>query len=493
MDDVVMAGLQGYFTGAGRKIRTSGPSLAKLALLLILAAPASSSGRELEFAPIVEIERGDALSYWRALGPFFEHKAVHHGQETQYVTALLRPLVSFFDASEEDRRGLDLLWPVGVRRVRNREMTQRFLLYVGSNGDVRDPESDKRHWLLPLLFVGQSEEQGSYAAVFPVAGNIHDIAGIDAVRFAAFPLYLATEDVDVSSKTVLWPIFSMTQGPQLRKWRVFPLCGAAHRPESVRRFYLWPFVHTIDFRGENDGSGGVFVLPFGGYLARGEASRWSVLWPFFQGAESQVLSQLHCPWPFYQRKIRMRDGTKASDLLYIWPVWGRKERPESQYRFAAWPFYHQFRSSDADARTSRTVTWLLPFYASRVERRQGESTRVLKQVWPLLRYVRNDSGWTRLETLALWPRWGDKPIERNYAPLWQVYTFTESPASRRHDLLWGLVQYESRQQSEWELILSPLVKVQRSADGAGVSLLKGLYGYDPGRSKAHRLLWFLNW
>ncbi len=484
-----------------RGARPTVPAWLSVIVPVLLWLSGSAAALTLRLAPVIELqsdsEQGPVM---RALGPLFEKTETSEGGLT---LALPRPFYCRFEgAGLRPVRGRDFLWPLGVARRFGDEAHQRLLLALHTDRDVRNPESAERRWLIPLLFLGRNKAGHTYAALFPIGGEIDEIAGYDRVRFLLFPLYLGTHRGTSRSHTVLWPVFSRTRSARGGKWRVFPLIGASWTPDGVQRFFLWPFGHTarIDSARTGRSTRSFFLLPPAGWStsrpsgARAPDSKaWTVLWPFFSGGVTPRSRRLHCPWPFFQRSVETDpSGKRVLDQLYLWPLAGVRRRGDDEaYRFLLWPIVHENRSGNT--RNGRRSLWVLPFYWSSVSRRAGETRTVRRQFWPLARFVRNGTR-ARLAAPALWPGPLPAPIERNYAPLWRLYMRRDEGDIHRHDLLWGWAQWSTGGGRIREAGLFPFFRFSRGPDRTALSLLGGVFRQESTASGTRRrFFWIVKW
>lgn len=483
--------------------RCCGRALAVAAVLSGLCVAAGDLGRPLDLAPLMRMQPApDGSRQWRALGPLFERSVFETAGQWTVEHALPRPLFTAFRTEDGLTDGCDILWPLGFGRERQGERVHFLLGYLRTQSTAPDAPDDvvtERRWLLPVIFTGYNQAEGSYAAVFPLGGTIRDIIGFDTVRFVAFPLFVSTRKGQVESASYVWPVVSMTRGPEIRKWRVFPLYGVSQAPRTTQRFILWPFVHLVSVPERNGVSGGgFFVLPFYGRTTlhaddgRVADSSWTVLWPLFYGRQSKGERRLNAPWPF----VQIADG---EDMLgskrrrVFWPFYGSTVRDRSRYVFAAWPVIHRWEESrsSGDARTQTTL--IAPILYTHSHRIEGEVRGRSLRLWPLVRYERQDDA-ARLRAPALWPLRETRVIARNYAPFWQLYTMDSHAERTRHEILWGLISYETDGQAT-RLTANPLLDVERTATGGTISLLKGLLTISDGETEhsGNRLLWFLRW
>jgi hypothetical protein len=149
---------------------------------------------------------------------------------------------------------------------------------------------------------------------------------------------------------------------------------------------------------------------------------------------------------------------------------------------------------------------VMPFiyYQSRMAQhavQSGESDRadtpVLERYfkfWPLVSYHREESV-MRLRVLALWPGCDAGAVERNYAPLWSLYSRRRSAGDVEDELLWGLCSYRRNTEGAMRFSLFPVFEIERDpgdGDRKRWSLLKGLIGWERRElNKRWRLLYWI--
>jgi hypothetical protein len=133
--------------------------------------------------------------------------------------------------------------------------------------------------------------------------------------------------------------------------------------------------------------------------------------------------------------------------------------------------------------------------AGEVQPAAGEVAARTLKVWPLFSYQRAND-YYRFRFPSLCPVRDFPVIERNYAPLWTLYTRSACGAVTEDELLWGLVQYRRSEEGLLKTSLFPLFSVERAQAGAPTewSVLKGLIGRErDGDQNRIRLLYFIRW
>ena len=435
----------------------------------------------------VQVETG--ATRMRALGPFVETRA-GPGEEEFFA---VRPFYSRTVDPAGGRAASDWLWPVGRVRVMNRETDAHFAFLVHYRDfDNTDDASRYWFWFLPVYFQGRDALGEDYRAVFPLGGKLHDFLGRDSIFFVLFPLYSRTTLNDLRTWNVLWPLISETTGDDTYRFRVFPFYGVSrHGDTSVKRFVMWPFWSSAEYHEPESPGSGYVLFPLWGHVQLANQETWMVLPPFFRWSHSPKLREAHVPWPFVQT------SSGEVEKFYLWPLWGWKKTAQEESRFFLWPLCAS-RDMERDQQDVRRRRFI-PFYfaetrlASGTNDAPGEVVGRYTQVWPLgSRYQGGDL--VSFRVLDLVPGYRLAPVERNWAPLWTLYTHSRQGEQVSDDALWGLFRHNRDARSTYTSIF-PLVSWGGSTDNAGQvewSLLKGLVGYRrDGGDREYRLLYFL--
>ena len=115
----------------------------------------------------------------------------------------------------------------------------------------------------------------------------------------------------------------------------------------------------------------------------------------------------------------------------------------------------------------------------RQEGNDGSSRRI--DAWPLFRYTRDREGAVEFQTLALLEALmpGNEKFERNFSPLWALYTYRRNPQGDEvQSFLWNLVRHEQTSTERSVEILGPLLAYRERGEDARLSLLGGLFTYE---------------
>lgn len=445
---------------------------------------------------------------FRALGPLIEMRSDEDGATFMAV----RPIFSRLDEPAKQRSLLEFLWPVGMVKRSEHETFWRVLMAFGHDFDNMRADSRFRFVLFPVLFAGRDANDENYFAVFPIGGTVHEFLGKDRILFVLFPLYAGSSAGNVESRTVLWPMISMTKGGDLSRFRVFPFYGRSVKGELWKRqFVLWPLWTSIRYDYPNSSDGGFVLFPLFGRVKMRDQHAWTVLPPLFRWSSGDDQTEVNCPWPLIQY------GSGKTDKFHIWPLYGRKSQGNDREAFFLWPL--------VSARTINRQNYVLSrfslFPLLHHERRrlicdspesspspggetgissgfEGEPAGASKgkqpasaadiaerrlKVWPLISYRREGDA-SHLRALELWPFRDVDAIERNMAPLWTLYSRTRAGEAMEEELLWGV--FRRRRDG---------IKPGGSDGDEGRhewSFLRGLVAYNrEGLRKSYRLLYFL--
>jgi hypothetical protein len=227
---------------------------------------------------------------------------------------------------------------------------------------------------------------------------------------------------------------------------VFPFYATLRSPLRDQTIALWPlFTYTED-------------------RERGY-EQWDVAWPFFKYARGESRQALFI-FPLYMedRKL-LRDEYLFNEIRYhdfavLFPLFIRQTEEYIGSRRERW-----------------RILWYL-YSDTREEGRDGSRRRI--DAWPLLRYERDREGNVSFQTLALVEAilLRNEWIERNYSPLWALYTYRENPAGESvHSFLWNLIRHEEAHGGRSIEVLGPLFAFRETGADAQVSWLGGLVRY----------------
>ncbi|MBI2440054.1 MAG: hypothetical protein HYV35_01650 [Lentisphaerae bacterium] len=470
--------------------------LGRFGICLAVIFPAVlAAAADIDFAPLFSSDT-DVVGQrrWRALGPLLEWKQSDTGRTFLAVHPLYSSVATPLSPVSAERQEVNLLWPLWVRKQGDNESKWQFLALVyASYFDVANPAGRYQFAVFPIYIQGRDEEGTPYLALVPLGGVARDFLGRDRISFVLFPLTYADQVDEVKTRAWLWPIVSSTWGGGHERFRVFPFYGVSRRRQDYeKRFIFWPVWSSARYWYPESSGSGYVLFPLLGHLKLTDQESWMVLPPLMRFSKGAKKSEVNCPWPFFQW------SSGEVRRLYFWPLWGRKTMAGNDSAFVLWPLYHQARRYSAVAESTRRM--LIPFLYYTSERKrvreepgQGDVVARTLKVWPLFSSRSSPEGF-QLRALSLFPYKDYGPIERNYAPLWTLYSHTAGGPVKEDELLWGLFRWRRATTGAAHLSLFPVFAVDRSAggDARGWSVLKGLLGYErTGAKKTIRVLYFL--
>ncbi|HMP75892.1 MAG TPA: hypothetical protein PKE12_06320 [Kiritimatiellia bacterium] len=418
----------------------------------------------------------------KAVGPFFEM-----AQSTQgWRLVAVRPFYSQVEDPENGNARKDYLWPAGSWRKIGNEEQSRYAIFFSFKHGQEKPDRRYRFWLLPFYFQGRDAEGDTYRAIFPFGGTIREFLGRDEISFVLFPLRSTSKLNDLETSNWLWPFISSTTGDGVERHRVFPFYGRSIREGAYdKRFVLWPIWNDVRYDYEGSKGSGFILFPVFGHMELENQETWWVLPPFFRHTRGEQGSRTFAPWPFIQRE------TGPVEKLYVWPLWGHKKVGNHERTFYLWPLIWDESTVRGAEKQERFM--IIPFYLHSTlgVPDQPPRARSLK-VWPLFSYKRVGDE-SRFRTLELWPLADHGAVERNWAPLWTIYSSERKDDARDRELLWGLHRDQKRGDEARYWSLFPLWDWRREPDRKSWSLLKGLVGRTRVDSNtAWRVLFFFN-
>lgn len=396
------------------------------------------------------------------LGPFFESAIDENSGASVFA---IRPFYSYEEkippslstnspsSHPNYRSEQNFLWPLAVSSQRGNHSYWRALLFYGTNvnDDPSSPNDPFRFRFFPFFFSGRTNDGKDYAALFPFYGSVHNFLLFNELHFAFFPLYAEGKTANVEMKTVLWPFYLTRHGENIDQLRIWPFYGkTTTRRKSFtqqNRFVLWPFWSSTHSAGQVSGSGFLF-FPFYGHSLferthRGTEERWSVLPPLFTYARGDDgFRLLTAPWPF----IRQLDYDDHHERHY-WPIYGFSETKSLSRSYLFWPLF-SISESSASGYRDRFLQAPLPLYFHKSRSllsptsANSQPLASYSRLWPLFSHRYTESGETlfRFPELSLWSN--SEQIERNWAPLWSLYTYRKkNDGSHCNDLLWGFLSW----------------------------------------------------
>lgn len=404
-----------------------------------------------------------------------------------------RPFYVSRESRDKSEKRVQFLYPFYLYKRNEQDVTVRIFPLYSYWKDVYEyeegVETETDYMLFPILFGGESTEEGSYSAVFPVAGKLNHFLGRDEIRFYLFPLYMEYTKDELHQRNYLWPILSFSEGGGCDGFRLWPLFGNFEKEGEYRKeFALWPIYHHQTFDLDKDQSGErTLVFPFYGRETSARRDYWTVLWPFFTYEDNfaKNYQERWMPWPFI--------ATTRGEVYRtrVWPLYGYTRAADSEKRFVLWPFWNQ-NIIELEEDIERHETFLVPVWSSKSDISASKGViRHKHKLWPLWKFRRTEDGATYFRMLSL--LWFDDAIdfERQYSPLWTIYEreTTATGASRTY-ALWRLYRHEEKDgmsRTHIPLLYSSSEDIEQG--GRNMKILGGLFGTS--RTETQRTLQML--
>jgi len=462
---------------------------------LLLSGCATSPTGRMRDAHLLYTRDPDArqVTAVETFGPFYERVETASGAVRTSYRPFLHTRIS---AAGGEAVRTETGWPIYGANRRGDALSWRFLLCFGANADVTDPDSARRVWAFPFWFHGRTPAGEDYAALFPLYGTIRNMFW-DRIRFVGFPLWVEYDRAGLSTKSVLWPIFSRTTGERGGGFNVFPFYGQmAWYEKSEASYVMWPIWNSADYQARNPGRAWM-LFPVAGRVDRASESKWMVLPPFFSVMHGRGpldgYRKILSPWPL----VRIEDRGDRH-VRNFFPFWGRRYRSDGTYdsRWVLWPFY-RFRHAERANRRERSHSVFPVYHHSRVVSRASRggafehAEEDFLRVWPF--YSRRQEpghAWVRVPDLSVSKRAG--AIDRNVLGMFTLYTRgeTTAPAQVDRSALWGLFRRDRGEQRRATRVW-PVYDSEEADAGWRWSALGGLLGRE-GRDgvSAWRFLWF---
>jgi hypothetical protein len=483
------------------------------ALLLMLAsgANASDSGEQAEAEGRLE---GRTLNLW----PFYDQRddpvdRVHvqsglgplltfsRSPNANVENRAFRPFFHWNKDTQPERQEWEAVYPLMTYSRVEEDAKFQFLEVLNFRDEGTDPKArEDRYELFPVYVSGKTETGEKYLVILPFGGWAPNAWWQDEAEFVLFPLYARFVKQGARTYYFPWPILSVTTGEKRSGFRIVPLYGQDVK-EGVfeRRFALWPlFIQQRTGLDGDDPEETLSILPLYVSQRSKNQQRTTIIWPVFTHTvdREHKFEQWDVAWPLIQ--IARGEGRTINRFLPLFSVEHRVVRQQMFLRemqrdaqVVLFPLYIRTEDRFIGSRKVRNrILWWV--YSDQWEEGKDGSTRRI-DAWPFFRYTRDRDGAIQFQTLALLEGLmpGNEKFERNYSPLWALYTYRQNSAGDAvWSFLWNLVRHEETSAGRSIEVLGPLIGYRERAEEAHFSLLAGLFeiGKSHGTSSV-RLFW----
>lgn len=380
------------------------------------------------------------------------------------------------------RRG-SFIYPLAHWHANEQGEINRWSVLNLVNASGRSGTEPRRLDVWPFYFSRDTgHPETSYAAWFPLHGEMQQRLGQDRVRWTLFPLYGRFEKRGEVTTTTPWPFIKTVSGPEHRGFEVWPLAGwREHTGRTHERWMLWPLVYDrktgLDTAQPSRQAG---VLPFYA-LDRSPGYRSDTyLWPFFgtvRRTEPYRYEANHYLWPLWVR------GSGDDRHVERWaPFYSHSSRLGRDKTWLMWPLWrHTAWHDDSRAHEQRQVLYFLYHETTQRSLARPDLPAARKvHLWPLVSAWDNGAGRRQVQALSpfevFFPH--NEITRRLWTPLFALYRFDQpEPGRTRHALLWDAVTLTRDDTAGTRAFhLGPLAGYEASAREERVSLLAGLLG-----------------
>lgn len=463
----------------------------------MVACAAGAGAAESPPAPVnlwpVFDDRVDPLEKARVrsgVGPILHWSRSLDGSVEEFA---LRPLFFWRRDAAEDTLEWEFLYPLSTYRRKEDDWDFQFarLVNARAEGSPQAGRGERRDFF-PFYFSGVHESGEPYVGVLPFWGKVYDRLFWEEWEWALFPLYMRTVRTGAQNWYFPWPLLSVVRGvspeDRHRGFRFVPFYGEEIKEGAFEKYFAaWPFF--LYQRTGLDGDEPEEVRAFFPLYVARRSPKWdqiTVLWPFYVYTDDRGrgYEQWDVAWPIF--KYARGESRQALWLLPLFYDDRKLLRDEFLFReiryhdFAVlFPLFIRNTEEIIGSRKERSrILWFL-YSDTREEGRDGSTRRI--DAWPLLRYERDREGAVVFQTLALVEAilLRNEWIERNYSPLWALYTYRANPEGESvHSFLWNLVRHEETRQGRSIEVLGPLFAFRETGAEAQCSWLGGLVRYE---------------
>ncbi len=437
-------------------------------------------------------DREKNINRYNILGPFI---TIETGPEKE--DRIYRPFYADTQDKKKDTADTDYIYPLGNYKKTPEGEFSRFTPFYTSRA-----EGKKGDFGFFPVFWGKTEDGEKYGGFFPIYGNFKKRFGKDEIRFFLWPVYTNVREDKTETTDIIWPIFSKTTGEKEDGFGIWPLFGYRDKEgEYSKRFFLWPLIYNNKTRLDTarPTEYKAFLPFYSSETSPGRVTK-SVLWPFFNYLhdEEEELTLRDFPWPIIQKG----EGRNFR-VFRVFPVFGFREKEESESRFFLWPVYtyERYRPEDSEKVVHRFL--LISKYEYENPKSQIQNPKSLQlRLWPLFNYKNKKDGGTLFHFPEIIPI-ETEGFEKNYAPIFRLYEYQSTPppspsieagdkkeGEMESRLLWGLYSHKKNSFGDF-ISLSFLLNYEKREDESKFSLLKGLLEFGKKKDKGYMKIFYI--
>ena len=410
--------------------------------LLTCACPASGSVKpqEFDFGFITSrLEDPDGNMRLKILGPIYERALSTNGAQLRAV----RPFYSSYTDPRTERHKKDIVWPIASAERFRQEFQWRVLLTWYIDFDRTDPK-----FAVSLLVACRSTSRAATRTRVSTWRFFLSAVGC-ATSWAATRSFLSCFPFTHGATSTRWrpghPVADLLahgrQGDLSQEG--FPLLRAELPSRPVRKTFHHVAVLDVGALQVSAGVGhGVHLVAAVGPFRPGGPEGVAV-----HSALDPVLPRPAHELQLLSVAVRAVELRRDREVLPVAAL-GEEEHAWRSERFFLWPIFRTEQLDRGDTYSQRFLA--LPFIHSEVRKERSHDPAVRSKVvarhhkiWPLLSYKQEGEN-KRFRVLDLWPLKDTGPVEREYAPIWTLYSHTLMGNSYDDELLWGLYRCRKR-------------------------------------------------
>jgi len=422
-----------------------------------------------------------------AAGPFYSQSESPEEREWTF-----RPFFSYRENLKDQTEDLEYLYPLGRYRKTSEGKLYRFIPFYSSFKPAQENEETNKKENVDLFpfFWGKDKEGKSYGGIFPFGGEFRGRFNSDEIQFVLWPLYTRFKEGETLSYSILWPIFSFTEGGNRSGFRFWPFYGEEKKEGQgayQKYFFLWPIGLYQQRHLDTEYPKTYFYL-FPLYLSEQSPTEQKIifLWPFFNYYTEKRFDyfQIDFPWPFFQ----YARGENTLGVRF-WPIITYRKVDQREKVTFLWPLIFQDKYEDENRDDVLTRFLYVSKWHQVYYKKENRWERVTK-FWPFFRYAEDGKGLVHFYFPAVMPAdW--EGLERHYGTLFRIVEYYQDGKGKEiTKFLWGLY-YHQRQKDLRRIEISFLFTYLQEKEKLQVSFLKGLLGYQRQGSQRQLKLFYL--
>lgn len=410
----------------------------------------------------------------------------------------LRPIYAQFHNQEDDIRDHYFFYPLVRRHTTPHRVSWSFFnLLQASAEDYDDPKSKKKNVrLFPFYsFVGAPESESTPKhSVFPVAGGIEHIFGVDQLSWFMFPVFAKAQKNDIKRYYFLWPIIRAQKGEHAGGGGLWPLYSHMYEEGKYdKKFFLWPFYYhnwtQLDREVPTERRA---FLPFFALSRSQKSESYTALWPFFG------YTNVYEP-PYHEKRFfwpLLVQGRGEKKFINRWaPLYTHSSYGNNHKWWFLWPSCQVRSWEDSGLQVEHKKFFYAVVSSQTQQSLENESSEIASKhhIWPLISAWDSGAGEKQFQFFSplepLFPH--NRVIREVYTPFFALYRYHQrEPGWSYYSILFNLLTLQtSPDRAQFDF--GPIISIEKGGPRSGFQVFKGLLGfYREGDKKVFKFLWF---